>query len=133
MTLTDNILQHFDIIPSSSKLNLQKGQNSAKESVKRLKDSIINSNLNKASSKDSKAEMAAGATQTIFDALFRDLKTMRKISKQEKKNLRQLSLEQKRKQKNNPNAPKKTSEEFIIYELKQQMKGSGNDIGGIRT
>ena len=45
------------------------------------------------------------------------------VAKQEKENLKQLTPMQKLKQKNNPNAPKANSEEYLTYWLKQKMLG----------
>ena len=41
------------------------------------------------------------------------------VKAQEKQNLKQLSPAERLKQKNNPNAPKTNSEEYITYKLKQ--------------
>ena len=46
-----------------------------------------------------------------------------KRDRQEKENLKQLTPMQKLKQKNNPNAPKANSEEYLTYWLKQKMLG----------
>ena len=54
------------------------------------------------------------AKNQIYDSL---------VARQEKENLKQLTPTQKLKQKNNPNALKANSEEYLTYWLKQKMNG----------
>ena len=121
LALTDNIMQKYDIIPSSSQLNLHKSRTSAKNSLEDLQQAIMGFDFVDVLGHDSK-------TGKIFEGGKKGLEYIAKgkrydgmVAKQESENLKQLTKKQRLMHKNNPNAPKQNSEEYLTYWLKQNI------------
>ena len=68
------------------------------------------------------------AATALKDAGMMQLKYNKMRSVQESLNLKNLSLEQVRKFKNNPNMLPTNDEKFLVYEMKQKIKPAKNDI-----
>lgn len=111
LNLSSNIMRKYQIIPSDTQLNMNKARNSAETSLKELENALFHSRF----SNVSMGNIAGSVTDSI------NLKSMYKkeLARQEKANLKQMTVEQKRKTKNNPNMYKDTSEEYWTYKLKQ--------------
>ena len=123
LALADNIMQKYDIIPSSSQLNLHKSRTSAKNSLEDLKDAIMGFDVIDVMGHDSKTGKALAGGKKGLEHLAKNKIYDSMVARQEKENLKQLTPMQKLKQKNNPNAPKANSEEYLTYWLKQKMLG----------
>ena len=123
LALTDNIMQKYEIISSSSQLNLHKSRTSAKKSLDALEKAIRSFDFIDVMGHDSKTGKALSGGKKGLEHLAKNQIYDSMIARQEKENLKQLTPMQKLKQKNNPNAPKANSEEYLTYWLKQKMKG----------
>ena len=122
LTLTDNIMQKYDIIPSSTQLNLNKSRTSARNSLNELQSAIIALDGIEVLEEIGKGNVTKGAVKggmKGLEALAKDKIYSGMIKKQERENLKQLSPMEQLKQKKNPNAPKTNSEEYLTYKLKQ--------------
>ena len=122
LTLTDNIMQKYDIIPSSTQLNLNKSRTSARNSLDDLKNAITSMDMIDvvAEFKDgNKIKGTAKGSMKGLETIAKNKVYNGMVKAQEKQNLKQLSKTEQLKQKNNPNAPKTNSEEYITYKLKQ--------------
>ena len=123
LALTDNIMQKYEIISSSSQLNLHKSRTSAKKSLDALEKAIRGFDFIDVMGHDSKTGKALAGGKKGLEHLAKNKLYDTMVAKQEKENLKQLTPMQKLKQKNNPNAPKANSEEYLTYWLKQKMLG----------
>ncbi len=123
LALADNIMQKYDIIPSSSQLNLHKSRTSAKNSLEDLNHAIMGFDFVDVMGHDSKTGKALAGGKKGLEHLAKNKIYDSMVARQEKENLKQLTPMQKLKQKNNPNAPKANSEEYLTYWLKQKMLG----------
>ena len=123
LALTDNIMQKYEIISSSSQLNLHKSRTSAKKSLDALEKAIRSFDFIDVMGHDSKTGKALSGGKKGLEHLAKNKLYDTMVAKQEKENLKQLTPMQKLKQKNNPNAPKANSEEYLTYWLKQKMLG----------
>ena len=123
LALTDNIMQKYEIISSSSQLNLHKSRTSAKKSLDALEKAIRSFDFIDVMGHDSKTGKALSGGKKGLEHLAKNKLYDTMVAKQEKENLKQLTQMQKLKQKNNPNAPKANSEEYLTYWLKQKMLG----------
>lgn len=123
LALTDNIMQKYEIISSSSQLNLHKSRTSAKKSLDALEKAIRSFDFIDVMGHDSKTGKALAGGKKGLEHLAKNKLYDTMVAKQEKENLKQLTPMQKLKQKNNPNAPKANSEEYLTYWLKQKMLG----------
>lgn len=123
LILTDNIMQKYNIIPNSSQLNLHKSRTSAKNSLDDLNEAIMKFDIVDVMGHNSDTGKALAGGKKGLEHLAKNKIYDSMISKQEKENLKQLTPMQKIKQKNNPNAPKTNSEEYLTYWLKQKMLG----------
>ena len=112
LDLSSNIMREHNIIPSDTQLNLNKARKSAENSLKELETALRTSRF-----KDIGTTSVAGAVNDSFG-----LSSMYKKeqARQERANLKQMTLEQRRKFKNNPNMLKNNSEEYLTYKLKQE-------------
>ena len=123
LALTDNIMQKYEIISSSSQLNLHKSRTSAKKSLDALEKAIRSFDFIDVMGHDSKTGKALSGGKKGLEHLAKNKLYDTMVAKQEKENLKQLTPMQKLRQKNNPNAPKANSEEYLTYWLKQKMLG----------
>lgn len=123
LTLTDNIMQKYDIIPSSSQLNLHKSRTSAKNSLKDLENAIMDFDFVDVMGHHSSTGKVLAGGKKGLEHLARNKIYDSMVARQEKENLKQLTPMQKLKQKNNPNAPRSNSEDYLTYWLKQKMLG----------
>ena len=116
LTLGSKIMRKYNIIPGDTQMNLNKAKQSASNSLNHLLGSLLRIRLKDAdglmSGMSSLSKIAADITlaQRKYNAL---------IAKQEKANLKILPLQEKIKQKNNPNNLAKNSEDYLTYKLKQ--------------
>ena len=123
LALTNQIMQKHGIIPGSSQLNLNKSRTSARNSLEELQNSIMAfDEIDILGHKTTTGKVISGS-QKGLEHLARNKAYDNMVSKQERQNLKQLTPLQRAKQKRNPNAPKKNSEEYITYKLKQVMVG----------
>ena len=123
LALTDNIMQKYDIIPSSSQLNLHKSRTSAKNSLKDLENAIMDFDFVDVMGHHSSTGKVLAGGKKGLEHLARNKIYDSMVARQEKENLKQLTPMQKLKQKNNPNAPRANSEDYLTYWLKQKMLG----------
>ena len=132
--LAENILRKYNIIPNNTQLNLNKAKTSAANSFKGLADSFFNKKYNDINdSKISKAEMGKLIAQGIAD--MAEITSKLGISKttQETKNLFQMSWKEALRFLRNPNNLKTNSEDFLTFEMKQNMPGPQNFLEDIKT
>ena len=122
LTLTDNIMQKYGIIPSSTQLNLNKSRTSARNSLDELKNAIKSLDFIDVQSEFEKGNTVKGVAKGGYKTLenvTKDRIFSAAVKSQEKQNLKQLTPMEQLKQKKNPNAPKTNSEEYLTYKLKQ--------------
>ena len=122
LTLTDNIMQKYNIIPNSTQLNLNKSRTSARNSLEDLKNAINSLDMIDVAAEFAQGNKLKGAAKGGLKGLENIAKNKAyesAIKRQEEQNLKQLSKAEQSKQKNNPNVPKTNSEEYITYRLKQ--------------
>lgn len=123
LALTNQIMQKHGIIPGSSQLNLNKSRTSARNSLQELESSIMSFDMIDILGHESTSAKVLSGSQKGLEHLARSKAYDGMVSNQERQNLKQLTPLQRAKQKKNPNAPKKNSEEYITYKLKQVMLG----------
>ncbi len=123
LTLTDGIMQKFNIIPNSTQLNMYKSRVSATNSLDQLRASIMSFDFVDVLGHESKSAKVFAGGQKGMKYFMEHKLYEGQIAKQEKENLKQLTQAQRLKQKKNPNAPKTNSEEYLTYKLKQIMAG----------
>ena len=117
LALTSNIMQKYRIIPNDTQLNFNKARQSAENSRMDLVETLLKMKV-----KDLSKNPLAIATFTTSigkDMLNLNRKYNRMQAAQEKLNLRQMSLPQRLKQRNNPNMKPSNSEDYLTYKLKQ--------------
>ena len=121
-TLTDNILRKYNIIPNNTQLNLNKAKTSARNSFKDLANSFFDKKYGDLDgSKMSKAEQTKVMAQGLADMaeIFGKLGIAQ--TTQETKNLFQMSWKEAFRFLRNPNNLKTNSEDFLTFEMKQNM------------
>lgn len=121
-TLTDNILRKYNIIPNNTQLNLNKAKTSAANSFEDLMQSFFSKKYGDLDeSKMSKTELGKTIAQGIAD--MAEITSKLGISKtaQETKNLFQMSWKEALNFLKNPNNLKTNSEDYLTYEMKQNM------------
>ena len=123
LTLTDGIMQKFNIIPNSTQLNMYKSRVSATNSLDQLRASIMSFDFVDVLGHESKSAKVFAGGQKGMKYFMEHKLYEGQIAKQEKENLKQLTPAQRLKQKKNPNAPKTNSEDYLTYKLKQIMAG----------
>ncbi len=118
LTLGSNIMRKYNIIPGDTQLNLNKAKQSASNSLDHLLESLFRIRL-----KDVDGLMSgmSSLSKIAADIALVHKKNTAMIAKQEKANLKILPLQEKIKQKNNPNNLAKNSEDYLTYKLKQNM------------
>ena len=116
LTLGSNIMRKYNIIPGDTQMNLNKAKQSASNSLNHLLESLLWIRL-----KDVDGVMSgmSSLSKITADITLAKRKFNAMIAKQEKDNLKILPLQEKIKQKNNPNNLPKNSEDYLIYKLKQ--------------
>ena len=121
-TLTDNILRKYNIIPNNTQLNLNKAKTSAGNSFEGLGNSFFKKKYGDLDrSKMSKAEQTKLIAQSLADMaeIFGKLGIAQ--TTQETKNLFQMSWKEAFRFLRNPNNLKTNSEDFLTFEMKQNM------------
>lgn len=118
LALGSNIMKKYNIIPADTQMNLNKAKQSASNSLQHLLESLLRIRL-----KDVEGRMSGISTlgKITADIVLAQRKYNAMTAKQERANLKILPLQEKIKQKNNPNNLEKNSEEYLIYKLKQIM------------
>lgn len=121
--LADNIMQKYDIIPGSAQLNLIKTKTSARTSLDELRRSIYEKNLMEIidAADNGVVEATSKSLEKALENLAKNKAYDTKVAQQEKQNLLQLTKEQVRIQKNNPNNLKDNDVDYLTYKLKQIM------------
>ncbi len=116
LTLGSNIMRKYNIIPGDTQMNLNKAKQSASNSLNHLLESLLRIRL-----KDVDGVMSgmSSLSKITADITLAKRKFNAMIAKQEKDNLKILPLQEKIKQKNNPNNLPKNSEDYLTYKLKQ--------------
>lgn len=121
--LASNIMRKHGIVPADTQLSLNKAKQSANNSLKELYHSIEyfyeKEILDKGGSIKDMLYVVGKAAKDIG---LLETKYVRRKKVQETMNLRNLTLEQVRKHKNNPNMLKTNDENYLTYQLKQKMK-----------
>lgn len=123
-TLTDNILRKYNIIPNNTQLNLNKAKTSARNSFEDLVNSFFKKKYGDLDgSKMSKSEQTKVMAQGLADMaeIFGKLGIAQ--TTQETKNLFQMSWKEALRFLRNPNNLKTNSEDFLTFEIKQNMPG----------
>ena len=128
LTLAENIMQKYKIIPNNTQLNLNKSRISAGESLTSLRAAIMQFDAIDILNKKTNAGKIAKTTETGLKLLAEQRLYAAMIAKQEKENLKQLSPALRMKHKHNPNAPKTNSEDYLTYKLKQLMLGKDFNV-----
>lgn len=123
LDLADQIMEKHNIIPGSTQLNLNKSRQSAKNSLTELQASVDLLDLLDVFGKDTTSGKIYEGGKKGFKKIWREKMYDKMVEIQEKANLKQLDPAQRLKQKFNPNAPKKESEDYLTYKLKQWMIG----------
>ena len=127
--MASNIMRKHGIVPADTQFTLNKAIHTANNSLKELYNAMgyfyLKDILDKGLSLSSFVNVMTAA---LKDAGLMQLKYNKKKSVQESLNLKNLSLEQIRKFKNNPNLLPTNDEKFLVYEMKQKIKPSKNDI-----
>ena len=119
LEITSNIMRKHGVMPANTQLNLKKAQTSAMNSLEGLFNEsfyLTVENLDPSSQID----RAKAATKLTTELLSFMNKIKQMTSQQEKLNLLQMSKDQVKKFKKNPNMAAKNSEEYLFYKLKQQ-------------
>ena len=98
LALTDNIMQKYEIISSSSQLNLHKSRTSAKKSLDALEKAIRSFDFIDVMGHDSKTGKALSGGKKGLEHLAKNKLYDTMVAKQEKENLKQLTPMQKLKQ-----------------------------------
>ena len=121
--ITSNIMRKYGIIPADTQLTLNKARQSANNSLSELYSSLgyfyVKDLLaNGGSTQDIVSTMLkAGKDIALIETKYSQMKRA-----QETMNLKNLTIEQARKHKKNPNMQATNSEEYLTYKLKQKMK-----------
>lgn len=133
LAITDGIMQKLNIIPADTQGNLMKSKTSANQSMQEFQETFLAAifkNLDKYD--DVTKENATSVAVDFLKACGKIEKTaLRQPIKQkfqERKNLFQLSASDRAKLKQSKSAPKKNSQDFIVYELKQNKKSKQKTI-----
>jgi len=121
INITSNIMRKHGITPSDTQFTLNKARQSAQNSFDGLIESLCIIGIRDVKAHDVPSAMKFLASLGSDAMLIRN-QYKKTQALQEKLNLKQLSLEQRLKQKNNPNMLKTNSEEHLTYKLKQKMK-----------
>ena len=134
LAITDGIMQKLNIIPADTQGNLMKSKTSATQSMQEFQSAFLEAIFKKFSKYDDiTKENIASATVDVLKASGKMEKTtLRQPIKQklqENANLAQLSAADRVKLKQSKTTPKKNSEDFLTFELKQNKKSKqGTDI-----
>ena len=127
--MASNIMRKHGIVPADTQFTLNKAIHTANNSLKELYNAMgyfyLKDILDRGLSLSSFVNVMTAA---LKDAGLMQLKYNKKKSVQESLNLKNLSLEQIRKFKNNPNLLPTNDEKFLVYEMKQKIKPAKNDI-----
>lgn len=127
--LSDNILRKYGIIPNNTQLNLNKAKISARNSFKDLVNSFFSKKYgNKNWNESSKSEIATTIMGVMKDSAEIMTKGVTAVKCQETKNLFQMSFKEAWNFLFNKNMLKTNSEEFLTFEMKQNMPGPKDKI-----
>ena len=130
--LTENILRKYNIIPNNTQLNLNKAKTSAANSFRDLVSSFFDKKYGDLDgSKMSKADRTKVVAQGIADMTEIVSKLGLARTTQETKNLFQMSWKEALRFLRNPNNLKTNSEDFLTFEMKQNMPGPQNILKDI--
>ena len=119
-TMVNNIMRKLDILPADTQLNLNKARVSANGSYVQLKNALALTRTTKM--RDSLSGFFGGLANVVTDHTSSQSYLNNVKAHQEKANLRQMTKEEARKYKKNPNLLAQNSEDYLVYKLKQDMK-----------
>lgn len=119
-TMVNNIMRKLDILPADTQLNLNKARVSANGSYEQLENALALTRTTKM--RDSFSGVFAGLANVVTDHTSSQSYLNNVKARQEKANLRQMTKEEARKYKKNPNLLAPNSEDYLVYKLKQDMK-----------
>ena len=119
-TMVNNIMRKLDILPADTQLNLNKARVSANGSYVQLKNALALTRTTKM--RDSLSGFFGGLANVVTDHTSSQSYLNNVKAHQEKANLRQMTKEEARKYKKNPNLLAPNSEDYLVYKLKQDMK-----------
>ncbi len=138
LAICDDIMQKLSIIPSDTQGNLLKSKNSANKSLEAFSSSFADAMFDKMEqdleaivgdtdniqklSKGQAMKIGTTATASLAELGITAAKTPAKQKLQEQKNLLKLSPKDRLKLKRSASTPKKNSEEYLNYVLKQKKK-----------
>lgn len=120
VTMVNNIMRKLDILPADTQLNLNKARVSANGSYEQLNKALALNRVTKI--KDNVSSVIGGFTDVLTDQTSSRSYLNNVKARQEKANLRQMTKEEARKYKKNPNLLAPNSEDYLVYKLKQDMK-----------
>ena len=118
--MVNNIMRKLDILPADTQLNLNKARVSASGSYVQLEDALVLTRTAKI--KDSLPGLFGGVANVVTDHTSSQSYLNIVKARQEKANLRQMTKEEARKYKKNPNLLAPNSEDYLVYKLKQDME-----------
>lgn len=119
-TMVNNIMRKLDILPADTQLNLNKARVSANGSYEQLENALALNRTTKM--RDSFSGFLSGLANVVTDYKSSQSYLNNVKARQEKANLRQMTKEEARKYKKNPNLLAPNSEDYLVYKLKQDMK-----------
>lgn len=121
LSISSNIMRKHGVLPSDTQLNLTKARQSANNSRDALLDDF-GYLLLKDYDFNSGGDILKAVTKAGAEVLSMKNQYDKMISAQEKQNLLQMTQEQIKKHKKNPNMPAKNSEDYLFYRLKRSKK-----------
>lgn len=128
--MASNIMRKHGIVPADTQFTLNKAIHTANNSLGELYNAMTYFYLKDIFDKGlSISSVMNVMTTALKDAGMMQLKYNKMKSVQESLNLKNLSLEQVRNFKNNPNMLPKNDEKLLVYEMKQKIKPAKNNVG----
>jgi len=129
LSLTDNIMQKLNIIPSDTQGNLMKAKTSASRSMEDFTITYVAALERQLEKKLEGKDIGVGTILTEgikMSGKMGKVNARRPIMQkiQERRNLALLSPSDRAKLKRSKSTPKKNSEEFLMYQLKQHKKSA---------
>lgn len=128
--MASNIMRKHGIVPADTQFTLNKAIHTANNSLGELYNAMTYFYLKDIFDKGlSISSVMNVMTTALKDAGMMQLKYNKMKSVQESLNLKNLSLEQVRNFKNNPNMLPKNDEKLLVYEIKQKIRPTINGVG----
>lgn len=130
LTLANNIMRKYKIVPNDNQLNYNKARQSAQNSFVKLQDNLIGKNLeNFDFDNASKAQVGVKGAGLLKTLIGNSIKYKLMEKGQIKENLRHLSKIERAKYIKNPNLLDENSENYLKYKLKQRWSFYNDQFG----